>query len=311
MSDTGDHKIAGGDGLAERFLAELSTTDATGDVDADALETCLGDILEQARRAWPGVVVDRGTFWAFLAQRVPPERDLLQALEALKSADLYLACACLEGDAKGSRAFEEAYFPVLNRALAGICGRTGQVDDVKQSVYQKVFSGEGDRPPAIHKYDGVGDLRAWVRVTAVRMALNLKRDTKRERPLSPDILTTLPKSGPGPEEDYLKRVYSDAFKKAFQQALSALDHKQRNLLRYYYIDGLTVDQVGGIYRVHKATISRRLGEIRELLLTETRNSLIRELDVERTEFDSIMRLIQSRMDVSIVRFLKPEDEPED
>lgn len=311
MRDTGDQIAAEGDGLAERFLAQLSDSGARGDVDADTLETRLGELLDQAQRAWPGVVVDSDLFWAFLAQRVPPDRDLLQTLEALKSADLYLACACLEGNDKGSRAFEEAYFPVLNRALAGICGRTGQVDDVKQSVYQKVFSGEGGRPPAIHKYDGVGDLRAWVRVTAVRMALNLKRDTKRERPLSPDILVTLPKGGPGPEEDYLKRVYSDAFKKAFQRALTGLDHKQRNLLRYYYIDGLTVEQIGGIYRVHKATISRRLGEIRELLLTETRNSLIRELDVGRTEFDSIMRLIQSRMDVSIVRFLKPEDEPED
>jgi RNA polymerase sigma-70 factor (ECF subfamily) len=276
-------------------------------VDAEVLEVRLGAVLREARQAWPGVAVENGEFLEFLARRMPADRDLLELLEEVKAADLYLACGCLAGDPRAARSFEEAFFPVLDRALAGICGRTGQADDVKQSVYQKVFVGEEGREAAILKYDGVGDLRAWVRVTAVRMALNLKRDGKRERPLSPDILVTLPKGGPGPEEDYLKRVYSDAFKQAFGRALGALDHKQRNLLRYYYLDGLTVEQIGRIYRVHKATISRRLGEIRELLLTETRNALVRELDVGRAEFDSIMRLIQSRMDVSIVRFLKPKE----
>jgi len=306
MTDRGNSKHTDGEDLAQRFLGHLSGGDRPESV-VEVLQERLGAILTEARRAWPRVAVDVDTYLAFLARRVPPERDLPEALDELKSADLYLACACLEGDARAARAFEETFFPVLDRALAGICGRTGQADDVKQSVYQKVFVGDGDRKAAIHKFDGVGDLRAWVRVTAVRMALNLKRDGKRERPLSPDILVTMPKGGPGPEEDYLKRVYSGAFKQAFGRALAALDHKQRNLLRYYYIDGLTVEQIGRIYRVHKATISRRLGEIRELLLTETRNSLIRELDVGRTEFDSIMRLIQSRMDVSIVRFLKPDE----
>lgn len=305
MTDSDNQDRTDG-GAVECFVRNLSAGERPTWA-ADVLDARLADILTEARRVWRGVVIDDEIFWAFLARRMPPDRDLLEVLDELKNEDLYLACACLEGDERAARAFEKAYFPVLDRALSGLCGRTGQADDVKQSVYQKVFVGEEGREPAIHKYDGLGDLRAWVRVTAVRMALNLKRDGKRERPLSPDILVTLPKSGPGPEEDYLKRVYSDAFKRAFGRALAALDHKQRNLLRYYYIDGLTVEQIGSIYRVHKATISRRLAEIRELLLTETRNSLIRELDVDRTEFDSIMRLIQSRMDISIVRFLKPEE----
>ncbi len=306
MTDN-DSDIDHNDDFVERFVRHLSAAERPA-WDPDALGARLGALLTEAHRTWPRVKVADDLFWEFLARRMPPDRDLLEVLDELKCVDLYLACACLEGDDRAARAFERAYFPVLDRALAGVCGRTGQADDVKQSVYQKVFVGEEGRDAAIHKYDGVGDLRAWVRVTAVRMALNLKRDGKRERPLSPDILVTLPKGGPGPEEDYLKRVYSDAFKRAFGRALAALDHKQRNLLRYYYLDGLTVEQIGTIYRVHKATISRRLAEIRELLLTETRNSLIRELDVDRSEFDSIMRLIQSRMDVSIVRFLKPEEE---
>ncbi|MFH2008492.1 MAG: sigma-70 family RNA polymerase sigma factor [bacterium] len=273
---------------------------------ADGLEPVLSAALAEAREAWPGLDVDLDALLSFLAQRLPEDAPVAAALQTMKTADLYLACGCAAGDPAAVRAFKDAFYPMLDRALPGVCAVSSQVDDIKQAAYQKIFVGDAGREPAIQKYDGVGELRAWVRVTAVRMALNLRRDRKRERPLSPQILVTVPQGEPGAEEEYFKRYYSDAFKQAFQQALQSLVHKQRNLLRYHYVDGLTVEQIGRIYRVNKSTISRRLADIRELLLTETRNSLVRQLDVGHTEFESIMRLIQSRMDVSISRFLKPE-----
>ena len=291
--------------LAPCFLRHLTGSPSEGG-SSEELEGQLEEALEAARAQWPGVEVDPEDYLQFLARRVPEDVQPAIALAGLRTGDLYLACACLVGTPGSARAFKDAYFPMLDRALPGVCQEASQVDDIKQAVYQKVFVGEGDHNVAIHKYNGIGDLRAWLRVTAVRMALNLRRGRKKERPLSPQILVSVPEGSSGPEEDYFKRYYSDAFKKAFQQALRTLPPEQRNLLRYYYIDGLTVDQIGRIYRVHKATISRRLADIRELLLTETRNALVRELDVGQPEFESIMRLIQSRLDVSICRFLKPD-----
>jgi RNA polymerase sigma-70 factor (ECF subfamily) len=251
-------------------------------------------------------VVDLDGWLAFLAQRLPADVDPAAGLGRLKTGDLYLAYACLTGAAGAAEAFGHAYGPMLDRALAGVTAEASQIDDVKQAVFQKLFVPAREVDPAIHKYDGVGELRSWVRVTAVRMALNLHRERKRERPLSPELLLTRSDGRIGPEEDYLKRVYSDAFKQAFESALGALSHAQRNLLRYYYLDGLTVEQIGRMYRVHKATISRRLADVREHLLTETRNALVRQLDVKHSEVDSIMRMIHSRMDASICRYLDPE-----
>jgi len=273
-------------------------------------------IESQVRTQWPDLPWEGEAFLEFLAQRIhktsdSSEAEAVEALEerlgALLIPDLYLAFACLRGLPGAAETFDAAMRPVLSRALSGIVRTPGQVDDVRQAVYEKLFTPAPGVQPAIEKYDGVGALRSWVRVTAVRIALNVHRSRRRERPLSPGLLLTRSDGQTGPEESYLKRLYSGAFKQAFEQALGALTPEQRNLLRYYYLNGLTVEQVGRIYGVHKATISRRLSDIREQLLTETRNQLLRALDVEQPELESILRLIHSRMDASICRYLAPDD----
>lgn len=288
------------------------------------------DLQTQAHSQWPDLPWEEAGFLEFLARRVQrpgatgaaKRRDAegatgaaenVDAASAMKERlgdllipDLYLAFACLNRLPGAAETFDAVMRPVLGRALSSIVRTPGQVDDIRQAVYEKLFApGPGVRP-AIEKYDGVGALGSWVRVTGVRMALNVHRSRRRERPLSPGLLLTRPDGQTGPEESYLKRLYSGAFKQAFEQALGALAPEQRNLLRYYYLDGLTVEQVGRIHGVHKATISRRLADIREKLLTETRNRLLRALDVGQPELESILRLIHSQMDASICRYLEPD-----
>lgn len=288
--------------LASRFLAAIGPPAPTPSAD---LEGRLLALLAEARAAWPGVTVDLEGFFVFLGSRLGTGPDRLTALDRLRTADLYLAFACLSGAPGAPEAFSAAHGPAIRRSLGGVGADPSQAEDVLQAVYQKVFVPSPSRPPAIHKYDGVGGLRSWIRVTAVRMALNLRRERRRERPLSPEVLLTRPDGALGPEADYLKRLYSQAFKQAFEEALGTLSPQGRNLLRHHYIDGLTLEQIGRLHHVHKATISRRLATLREHLLNETRNALVRRLDVPHTELDSIMRLIQSRLDASICRYLVP------
>jgi hypothetical protein len=101
----------------------------------------------------------------------------------------------------------------------------------------------------------------------------------------------------------MKRQYGPAFKAAFAAAFSALAPRQRTLLRQQVLDGLTIDELGALYRVHRATAARWLERAREALLSGTRTALERELKVSATECESIMRLAQSQLHVSIRRLL--------
>jgi RNA polymerase sigma-70 factor (ECF subfamily) len=78
-----------------------------------------------------------------------------------------------------------------------------------------------------------------------------------------------------------------------------LSSRERNLLRYHYIDGLTGDEIAGLHGTHRATVVRWLARARETLLTTTREHLLARVAVDPKEFASIARLVQSQLDFSI------------
>jgi len=163
---------------------------------------------------------------------------------------------------------------------------------------------DGD-PPKIGDYSGRGDLGGWVRVVAMRVALNLARGKTREVELEEsDRLADGAAGSDDAELGLLKKLYQAEFREAFQQALTGLPVRDRNMLRQHYIDGLTLEQIGAVYQVHRVTMVRRMTETRKELATETRRRLKAKLRVSRGELDSIMRLLQSQLDVSIRAYLE-------
>jgi RNA polymerase sigma-70 factor (ECF subfamily) len=66
-----------------------------------------------------------------------------------------------------------------------------------------------------------------------------------------------------------------------------------------------------MYRVHRSTAARQVARTRDALLAATRRALMARLHIGRREFESIMRLISSQLDVSVATFLDGEREAED
>jgi RNA polymerase sigma-70 factor (ECF subfamily) len=95
-------------------------------------------------------------------------------------------------------------------------------------------------------------------------------------------------------------------------AVARLDARARNHLRHVFVDQLGVDQLASLYSCHRSTAARRVAAARDALLAETRAVLIDRLEVSEDELDSIMRLIDSRFEVSVQRiFGEPRDSQAD
>jgi len=103
----------------------------------------------------------------------------------------------------------------------------------------------------------------------------------------------------------LKARYRSELADAFRTSLAELAPRDRTLLRYQMIDGLSIDEIGAIYRVHRATAARWLVGIRDHLVADTRGRLAAKLGVDTEEAASIVRLVQSQLDVSVIRHLDP------
>lgn len=241
-----------------------------------------------ARAAWPGIDVTRAAFDAWLdARGVKPGAEV-------HADELYLVCACAGGDSAAIAAFEQAYFRHLAPAVARF---QLSVDDLLQELRVRLFVGTSQTGPKIAEYSGRGGLERWVRAAAVRLALNTTR-TRKNQPhatLSDDDFL----SGGDVALQHMKEAYRAEFKRALSETLGTLDSELQMYLRMYYLDGLTLAELAGLFGVSEPTASRRVAKAREQVLEGTRAHLGARLGLGAEELDSIMRLIQSRLSVTL------------
>jgi RNA polymerase sigma-70 factor (ECF subfamily) len=284
--------------LAERFVAFFDG-DRRDQLAADAtLEARLVEALRAARAAWPGVAVGDDEFLAWLAARLPAGDDASAAWATLRTSDLYLSCACARGDTAALRAIEAGPMAEVAAAVARSSLRGVAIDDVMQTIRRVLFVAGDDAPPRIAEYRGTGDLRAWLRVTAVRAALKLLRKERHEVPVDDVMLASLPAAADA-ELEFVKRQYRAGFKRAFLESLASLPPRDQNLLRQHFLDDLSIDQLGALHRVHRSTVARWITRAQSTLFERTKRVLMKQMKVSRSECESIIRLAQSQLHVTL------------
>jgi RNA polymerase sigma-70 factor (ECF subfamily) len=262
------------------------------------LDATLLDIIGSARETCPTFSVPAEEFVAYLWARIPSDVPPLAALRQMHTDDLYLACACARGDVHAFAAFDERCLGHLDRFLRRMGIDEDVCAEVKQEIRRRVLVGDG-RPPEIVDFSGRGDLRGWVRVMAVRQALRRQERARRDIAVEDDELLERIVAPGNPELDYAKGMYRKEFKRAFDAALRGLSDRERTLLRQHYIDGLTIDELGQLYRVHRSTAARLLARARTSVLEATRAQMMCQLDVQSQDLDSIMRMIRSQIEISL------------
>jgi RNA polymerase sigma-70 factor (ECF subfamily) len=151
---------------------------------------------------------------------------------------------------------------------------------------------------------GSGELGGWVRVAAVRCLINmLERDTRSEL-IEDDALELLAGSHIAADDLLSKEESKVAFKQAFAEAFDQLTNREKGLLRYAYADGLTVDRIGAIYRVHRATAARWITVARDKLVAGVIEGLVDRLDIESAQVPSVLRSALSTIPSTVMRHLR-------
>jgi len=305
--------------LTSRFIAALPEPLRGRCRTSGALQELVARLAEEACAQWPRIPYPEETFVTDLAERMPVDVEVTEHLGSLPAADLYLAYACARSIIEAVRAFERHLIPVVERSLVRLGAQPDAVSEVEQVLRERFLVGTGGRPPAAGSYAGYGSLAAWVRVSALREYYGMAREGRRWKQLDETELgdrldgavpgvATGAGAGDGPELAFLKERYRPQFKEALSESMACLDARQRNVLRHHYLDGLQVDQIGRLYRVHRVTASRWLAGARKAVLSHTRRLLIARLDISAEEFESIVRLIHSQLDLSIRTHLRLVDD---
>lgn len=241
--------------------------------------------VAEAQTRWPGVRVDDARFEAWVHARRDPDAPVETALDKLRLAELYLACACAAGETRALAAFDAEYL-----------ARDSKIsDDVKQKVRQRLFVGDA---PRIANYGGRGELGSWVRTVATRIAIDESRGV-REVPTEDALLDALDiDASSGPAYDVLKAEAKQFMQTALREALAALSARDRTLLLQYYIDGVGVTELGKLHGLAASNISRQLAKARVTLLAQVKRSIMRQKQLGASELDSLLDLVRSQLTIT-------------
>lgn len=264
----------------------------------------LADHVRTARAAWPDIEVPDERFARELGRRLEKAKGV--ALTALKAADVYVAVACLDGDERAIAGVRDLLAREVAFAAAKTTASADQLAEVIAQLSRVLFVDEPDRVAAMRDYSGRGDLKSYLRVIATRALIRIVNRGRREVDLGDGDLLDRIVPASDPELSILRAQYREVVDDAMRAAIATLDDRGRALLRYAFVDGWNVDQVGRVYGVHRATAARWIAAVREQLGERIRDALAERLRIRGEDVDSIVRLVQSRIDVSLDRVLRPE-----
>jgi RNA polymerase sigma-70 factor (ECF subfamily) len=268
------------------------------------LDVALGTYVEAARAPWPDFGLEPEDFVRYLAERAPGGE-----LPPLRhAADLWLAWACVQGAAPALACFLRDYEALVTRVVRRRGGGDDQAADVRQMLAERILVGDPStcRRAKLADYKGLGSLRGWVATAAATTLATQRRDEGRRREGAESLAERDFVARLDPELQYLKQRYAQPVHDAIIAALDASSARDKALLRLHLKERLSIDALGALYGVNRATVARWLVAARRTLKTRTIERLRTCLELNPTECESLLGLVNSQLEVSMLSHLEPE-----
>jgi RNA polymerase sigma-70 factor, ECF subfamily len=210
----------------------------------------------------------------FSGASAPPEPKAVENyLEGLHTGDLAFACACSAGSEAAWDAFVARFRQDLYRAAQAIAGDSS-ARELADSLYADLYGlreSAGRRKSLFDYFHGRSKLGTWLRAVLAQRHVDAIRRARKSEPLEdqagrehPEVAAsalapTHAAAGP-PDPDRAK--YLSLVQAALAAALDSLEPRDRLRLAYYYVDDLTLAEIGRLLGEHEATVSRKLHRAR-------------------------------------------------
>jgi len=213
------------------------------------------------------------------------------------AADVVLACACVKNVPAAVAELDRVIRDNVPMFVRRIDRNPEFAEEICQRLYVRLLAGD---PPRLATYTGSGPLLHWLRVMAVRLAI----DTKRAEPplmnvFAATVADNLAADGVGPELDVLRAQYGPSLLEAVSRGLGALPRRQRAVLRLYVLAHLSSDEIGRMYGVHRATVARWISAAERSVFDAVKADFRQRWGFATSDVASLARLIRSQLPLSL------------
>lgn len=214
----------------------------------------------------------------------PDAREIVAYLDGLHLEDLALAAACSAGKEPAWEHFISQFRAVLYAAARAIAGQSA-AHELADSMYAELYGleereagGELRRRSLFDYFHGRSKLSTWLRAVLAQRHVDSLRAAKRFESLDTaesqvesraEIRSASMHAMPDPDRDR----FLAALQAALMEALGALEPRDRLRLACYYVDDLTLAEIGRMLGEHEATVSRKLQRALQRLRKQVEQSL--------------------------------------
>jgi len=229
-----------------------------------------------ARAVWEGVSV--------LASRESAEVPRL--LEKIRSEELALVLGCVAGNERAWEAFSFGYRNAVYEAACAFTSDLTMARELSDTLTSELYGFEtrdGQRRSKLNYYHGRSSLKTWLRAVVYQKFVDEYRHMVRHEPLPDDLQQAAQENAvSAPDEE----KYASWLGEAVSVTLRQLAPEDKLVLSYYYVQLLTLKQIGRITGQHEATVYRHLDGLRKKMRKKIEEYLrkvkkLSALDVER------------------------------
>ncbi len=210
-------------------------------------------------------------------------------LKLLHLKDLVLACACAEGIESAWEFFVEHFRQDLRGASRAIlrasgAGNDARAEELADSLYAELYgvrsAGAGRRKSLFEYFHGRSKLSTWLRAVLAQRHVDLLRadrgnislDAPPEGKEDGPALEPAHHTNPAPADPDRAKILA-RLDRALHLAFAALAPRDRMLLACYYVDQLTLAEIGRTLGEHESTVSRQLERTRRALRESVTDAL--------------------------------------
>jgi RNA polymerase sigma-70 factor (ECF subfamily) len=243
----------------------------------------------------------------------PSDARAIQAyLDSLHAADLALACACSEGNPAAWDFFMARFRPELYRAGRAIAGEAAG-RELADSLYAELYGlreAAGQRKSLFDYFLGRSKLMTWLHAILAQRHVDGIRRARRTEPLeegeagepsSNNSAATAAVGSPDPERNRFLAI----LQVVLTAALDALAPRDRLRLAYYYVEGLTLAEIGRLLGEHEATVSRKLERTRRGIRKHVEGALRQEKKLSAAQLQLCYEYAREEWPFDLTRALSP------
>jgi len=227
----------------------------------------------------------------------PDATEVEAYVKSLHLEDLALACACAEGEEAAWEFFVGQFRQELRAAAGAILRGSGSGNDVQaqelaDSLYAELYgvtpAGSARRKSLFEYFHGRSKLSTWLRAVLAQRHVDLLRKNWRTVSIEAEeenapgsisgnsirSLKALSQRVHGSAPDPDREKYIARLDRGLQAAIAGLASRERMILACYYVDQLTLAEIGRTLGEHESTVSRQLDRIRRQLRESVTKGLL-------------------------------------